>query len=187
MHNHSLDNRRCRRCNCRSGQCGCDSPLLTSPIDYSTNCPNPQVCDEFTLTGCVVYNGPDIPDYNIFTGDPLNLVLGKLLTAIVNPSCILQDGSPAPTCEAVALVSVVSVNSTSIKISWPLVTPGLGYIVSWGTIFSGPFTQSSTLSSSTDNYTITGLTPGTAYYIYVTTNCSSTTCDSLIIGISTTL
>lgn len=66
--------------------------------------------------------------------------------------------------------SIVLVTDTSISISWnqPL-TPGVtvtSSVVKWGTS-SGVYTNMASVSGSTLGYSITGLTPGTTYFITV--------------------
>ncbi len=121
--------------------------------------------------------------YNITNGMPLNEVIGKLLIGVIDPDCVLQN--PTPTCEAISAISIVSVTTTTITISWPLVSPAISYVVNWRAGSSGAFTASSSISDTTSQYTITGLVTGTIYQLYITTACSTGACDSLVVSLST--
>ncbi len=184
-HLSNLNNRRCRKCGCGETKCGCSSPLFTAVTDYSTNCADPQPCDEFTLSQCVIYNGPDIPIFGITNGMPLNNIIGKILIGIIDPACVLTDGSPPPTCEAVNYIHVIKVTSTTITIGWNLSIYATGYTVTYEVTGSGSPVSLTPVSSTTSQQVIINLLPGTSYDIHVDTNCSSSTCSSLVIRLST--
>ena len=170
----------CNRCGCKTTSCGCDHPLVTTSGDY---CSGPPRCSEYIETGCILYSGPDILLYNITNGMPLNEVIGKLLLAVVSPGCVLQD--PLPDAEGVCFITVDGVTTTTISISWPLVAPALTYTVYHRVLNTGLFVASSALSSTTSSYTLTGLTTGTVYEIYITAIAATNQCDSLVFEIST--
>lgn len=176
----------CKKCGCTT-PCGCqDTALTTIPLTQdSATCPTPQVCSEFTYSGCIIYNGPEICDINIIPGMTLNQVIQALSLFVSDPDCITTT-SHSP------FVQVVTTTTTTITIGWALVAGAEFYVVSYLDDTQSPavWVDSSQLSATTSQYVITGLECGTIYNIKVSALFDSPDdpppqCDSLIICVTT--
>ena len=82
-------------CNkCKSNRCGCGDSALGIPATFS-NCPtvcppDSEKCTEVFLAQCICWQGPDICELDIKTGDRLDEVLRKLILTISQVSCKLK-------------------------------------------------------------------------------------------------
>lgn len=88
-------------CNkCKQDRCGCADSALNMPPNFSndpTVCPpDSETCSELFLAECICWQGPDICELDVKTGDRLDEVIRKLILAISQVSCAQQgeDGEP---------------------------------------------------------------------------------------------
>lgn len=169
----------CRRCRCSESSCGCsDGPLLTTSLPQtSSTCPTPQVCSEFTYSGCIVYNGPSLVDVNIYPGMDMNQVIQSLMLYISNAGCAVGDGA--------VFINANYVTLTSFNVVWNLMSSAVTYDVHYSVTGSGTWTNITGISPTTANQAVTGLTCGTSYDIYVTVNYTLSSCDSQHIRLTT--
>lgn len=170
----------CRKCN--TIPCGCkDGPLTTIPLyQDSTTCPQPQICSEYTYTGCIIYNGPELTEVNIVPGMNMNEVIQALVLLNTNPACITTD------CPAV-FVNVIKITGTTIDIGWNQLSEAISYTVSYVEESASPgvWTDLAAVLPPTSHLIITGLDCATTYIIKVNTEYSDHTCDSVIIRVTT--
>jgi hypothetical protein len=91
---------------------------------------------------------------------------------------------PTPACPAPRNLAVGTVTSTTAPVSWTSVSTGNTYTVEYGpTGFTPGGTGSTRVPNITGtSYTITGLTPSTAYQAYVTQNCGTANGNSAQTG-----
>lgn len=168
----------CHRCKCDTRACGCqDGPLTTIPLyQDSSTCPNAQVCAEFTYTGCIIYNGPQIVGMEITPGMNFNQVLQALVR--------LDTGSPP--CSTTSLLLLLNtITKTTIDVGWQLISSAVSYTVKYSVTGSGVWTSLTSVSPSTAHLTIPSLACATSYDIRVTVNYATSACDSLTIRVST--
>ncbi len=168
----------CHKCGKQTSACGChDTPLTTAPTDYSSTCPEPQVCSEFTYSGCIIYNGPPIPIMGLVPGMTLNEVLQNIINT---GGCV--STITTPTCLSTTL-SIIKITSTSIDIGWEEVSYATGYIISYD---DGSGAQTISVGPSITHKIITGLDPDTDYDITVSVTCVvGGPCESVLIRVKT--
>ena len=88
--------------------------------------------------------------------------------------------APAPTCPAPGQLSLVSTTTTTANLTWNMGCSSAtnfdfeygptGFVQGTGTLVSN---VSATINAGVGSYTLTGLTPNTAYSIYFRANCGS--------------
>lgn len=173
----------CKRCS--TVPCGCaDGPLITTPLYQDTStCPSPQECAEFVYTGCIIYNGPELTQINIFPGMNLNQVIQTLVLNDIDPSCVTT------TCSA-PLIFVIKITGTTIDLGWSLCpdcSDSAVYTVSYMEEDASPSTwiDLTSVISPTSHQIITGLDCNTVYNLKVSAEYSDHTCESLIIKVTT--
>lgn len=173
---------KCNTCNKHKEECGCTKSLSTSDLcNTLPDCPNPEKCPETFDAGCVVYMGDTIIDLDIKTGDRMDQVLQKLVLALTNPGCVL----PNSTCNAVLGLATTSISSTIINLKWLVAANAISYSVEYRAISSLTWLINPTLAPTITQDYISGLTPGTEYYIRVNTICSSGNCYSVTLKVKT--
>lgn len=167
----------CRKCN--KNPCGCkDTPLTTAPIDYSSTCPEPQICSEFTYSGCIIYNGPAIPIMGLVPGMTLNQVIQNILNT---GGCV--STLTTPDCLSTTL-TVIKITSTTIDIGWTAVSLATGYDINYN---DGSGVQTISVGPTITHKILTNLTPNTNYDITVDVDCglSPGSCTSVLIRVKT--
>jgi hypothetical protein len=166
---------------CKQTSCGCsDTPLSTVPYSpSSTTCPSPQVCSEYTYSGCIIYDGPEFAEYNIIPGMNMNQVIQALSLITTDINCVTHT-SPAP------LITIVSVTNTTVDISWLAVSDIEDYTFSYSDDSGSTWTDVIVLDTIL-HYKLTGLDPDTEYWFRVGSNTASpeATCWSVPIVITT--
>lgn len=171
----------CNKCKSK-GKCGCADKALTtnSPCAQDTpSCPTGDPCPETFSAACVAYMGNDLPELDIVQGDRLDIILQKLLLTLTNPGCAY----PGNSCLSVIGLATTSITSTTAKLKWLASSTAISYSVEYREITSGTWLINPSTTGLTD--TISGLTPGTEYYVRVNTTCALGTCYSLTIKIKT--
>jgi len=174
---------KCNKCR-KSVPCGCADVALTTVPTYqdSTTCPTPQICAEFTYTGCVIYNGPELTELNISPGMNMNQVIQALVLLNLNPACITT------TCPSV-LLNVIKTTKTTIDIGWLALPSVVTYTFSYLDTTASPevWVDITDISPSAVHYNLTGLTCDTPYEIKITANYADPeeACTSLTILVST--
>lgn len=160
----------CKSCKCDNKLCGCaDKAISTAPpcgqnTDY---CPEPEPCAETFSAGCIVYAGDTIVDSNITQGDRLDVILQKLTIWLTNPACIDNVGN----CFSPLGLKSTFISQNVIKISWE---PSLGasqYYIQYKPASASTWVTSLPVSAATGQYTISGLTANTIYYVRVYASC----------------
>lgn len=101
-------------CNCNNKPCGCEDTKLTSPI--TTYCKNQEPCEEAVFTECVEYNGNDIVDIQINSGERLDETIKKLVLYLTNPTCF----DPTATCQAIKNFEVLGITSSEATVYWDI-------------------------------------------------------------------
>lgn len=180
----------CKSCKCEEKLCGCaDKAIPVSPpcgqdVDY---CPEPEPCGEVFSTSCIVYTGNDIVDTNINQGDRLDVILQKLSIWLTNPACIDNVGN----CFSPLGLRTTFISQTIIKISWD---PGSGasqYYVQYKPASALTWTTFLPVASTVEEYTISGLTANTEYYVRVYSSCppvppnAGQICNSVTLSVTT--
>lgn len=163
----------CYNCNkCKSAPCGCEDKGLTTPPACAQNtvdCPNPEPCAETFSDCCIIHNNDSyvyITDANDLTfsvleGERLCDTLQKLIATIYG-SCDFDLPY------IYGLKSTV-VTSSTINVVWTPITSVDYYTVYYSTVATISWSNSGPINPSTSpTHTITGLTPNTPYYVYVT-------------------
>lgn len=178
----------CGKCNnCKNklpcSVCG-DTPYSTpsSCTSGTTDCPNPDPCAETFSDACIVHTGDEIVDTGIATGDRLDVILQRLSLFVTNPGCI----TPGSTCLSVLGLKSTYITSNTIKLSWLPSSTATGYTVEYKPSSSSSWTLNPSIGlpdSPTDS--IGGLTSGTDYDIRVSSTCSSGSCYSVTIKVTT--
>lgn len=171
----------CRRCGQRV--CGCsDTPYTTAtiPLDFSY-CPQVPACSEYTYTGCILYNGPELPALGILPGMTLNEVIQRQIIYSVNPTCV----DPDYPCQAVTNLQVLATSGSSVSLIWTPVQSDNSYILYYKVTGTGFYSSIYLPSSATNSYILSGLLAGTNYDIYLAADCSPGTCLSVVIRVST--
>lgn len=166
---------------CKTKPCGCNDAGLTTNPAYAADCPNPEACAETFSGECIVYTGDTIIDYDtnlpyVSYGDRFNEIVQMLILLNTNPTCV---GSAAT-----GLMST-AITTTSISVKWNAVACATGYTVQYSNDGGLSWASISTVPPVT-SLVISALTPGTEYYIRVSTACPITgSCYSLTIVVTT--
>lgn len=168
-------------------KCTCSDNALSIPASYSndpTVCPpNSEPCSEVFDMACICYNGPDIVELNIQTGDRLDDVLIKLVSSITNPSC--SSFSDPSLCQSALNITFTNITSTSFDISWDQVAAATAYAVEFKVATDLTWTSTVPIAPPVGSATIIGLTADTVYDVRVATTCAADTCYSLNFRIKT--
>lgn len=166
-------------CGC-SKPCGCGDYSLTTNTGCQTNtCANPEKCSETFSSDCAIYMGDTIANLNIYKGDRLTTVVQKLLQAIVNPGCAF----PTSPCVGATGFGSTAVTSSTISLAWDAVLGATSYFVEYK-LTSSPTWVANPTTTSLSNV-IGGLSPNSDYHVRVNSTCSSGTCNSLVLTITT--
>ena len=149
----------------------------------STTCPAPQICSEFVYTGCIIYNGPELTQINIFPGMDMNQIIQTLVINDIDPACVTTPCS-AP------LISVIKITGTTIDIGWSLCpdcSDSAIYTLSYMVEDASPsiWIDLTSVIAPTAHLIITNLDCNTIYLIKVSAEYSDHTCESLIIRVTT--
>mgnify|MGYP006266605431 CR=1 FL=1 len=130
-----------------------DCHILDNPL-----CPPAPICDDFYLSECVIYNGPDIPCLNIFDGMSVNDILQDLLGQLTQ-YCTTSTTSTSTTSTTTTSTSTTTTTSTSTT-----TTTTINCTVSDGTITPlEKFTMFAT--SISDIYFRNGLYSSVPFYV----------------------
>lgn len=166
----------CNKCH-KSRPCGCSDTPFTTNYNY-ISCSCPQTCAEYTYTGCIIYDGPELSNLNVIPGMNLNQVIQAIYLYQISPDCITT------TCHS-PFVYINGVTATTVKVAWASVAEAANYTVFYQDVDNPGFVSVGPLSNLTTSLNITGLTCGTTYEIYVQANFSTTDCNSITITAST--
>ena len=86
----------CNKCN--NNRCGCKDGALSMPANFSndpTICPpDSEACTEVFDMSCICWQGPDICELDIKSGDRLDEVIQKLTLTLAQVSCTVPDQGP---------------------------------------------------------------------------------------------
>ncbi|MEC4049151.1 T9SS type A sorting domain-containing protein [Flavobacterium sp. SUN046] len=144
---------------------------------YNGNSINaPQIPSNITSTGGAFW-GTTIP--GPFTSTSPD---GCLTFKFISDSSITKLGwvanvqcSPSPSCQIPYSLHITNINYTEAIINWTAISPSTQWEVIIQSATAAPPTASSTGTlTSNSSYNLTGLTPNTAYAVYVRTICSTT-------------
>ena len=80
----------------------------------------------------------------------------------------------SPTCLSPINVAANNISATSATITFTAPSAGIGYTIIYGPQYFNPTNSGTSVSTTATNYTITGLTPGNGYDVYVVARCSAT-------------
>jgi hypothetical protein len=163
----------CYNCNkCKSAPCGCEDKGLTTPPACAQNtvdCPNPEPCAETFSDCCIIHNNDafvyiteeDELTFSILQGERLCDTLQRLTAALF--------GGCGVSATYVYGLKSTAITSSSINVVWTPVLLADTYTVYYATVAGMSWSNSGPITASTSpTYTITGLTPNTPYYVYVT-------------------
>lgn len=166
----------CKTCGneCGSqGKCGCNDTVLHLPPNCNPpDCPNPELCPETFSDCCIVHNGnsftyvidPTKPDQQLgFTTNQGEKWCDIWQRFIISRNCLSEFQAPYG-------FKANTVTSTTINVSWYQVPDLEGYEIQFiaEADYPGAFTVAGTvLNNTTPNFTLTGLTPNTTYYVLV--------------------
>lgn len=157
----------CNKCGTQ-GKCGCnDSVLHLPPSCPAPSCPNPEPCAETFSDCCVIHNGDsytfiegDEPTFTVTQGERLCDVMQRFITYYFCSTSVLP---------LISGLKSNTINSTSINVSWNPVAGASYYEVNVSPVSAVAFTVAGTVTANTTpNFTITGLTPNTSYYVNIT-------------------
>lgn len=158
--------------------CSCeDYAYVTNTPCEGVNCPEPNPCPETFDACCVIYTGPNIVNANIKTGDSMCDVIQKLIiygNSGTTPATCLD---PTNCCASPLGFTITNIGSTSVDISWDLSTcPTVpGYSIEYKLSYAPSWTVAGTVGATVNTYTLSGLTPGSNYYIRISTTCETET------------
>lgn len=173
---------------CKNDKCGgCADKPIGIPPNFSndpTICPpDSETCSEVFDMTCICYQGPDIVELDIQSGDRLDEILQKLIIASLNPGCATFDD---PTlCESPLNLTITNLTDTSLGISWDTVPAAVTYTVEFKVATDVSWLLQPAITAPTVSDTIVGLTPDTIYDIRVYAACAGGGCYSLNIRIKT--
>lgn len=151
---------------CNNKNCGCQDTGLTTPAPCSApSCPNPEPCAETFSDCCIIHNG-DSYVYIGKGGEPGFTVLQGERLCDIWQRFIAFDACPG---DAPYGLKSKLITSTTINVAWTPLPSAVSYDVYISEISPIAFTNVGTvLQNTTPNFTITGLTPATSYYVNVT-------------------
>ncbi len=160
----------CPTCKCTKAPCGCEDQALTtgSPCVAPT-CPNPEPCAETWSDCCVIHNGDsytyipkgltEAPTFDILQGERMCDTWQRFLA--------YYECSPTAVPAPYGLKSK-SITSTTINVAWTPVSAATSYEVWYSLTGTISWVSAGTVNqNTTPNFTITGLTPNTTYYVHV--------------------
>lgn len=87
-----------------------------------------------------------------------------VVTSVNGPESAYSNEATVKPIPNFSITSVTAVNTSTLDIVWPAVTGATAYDLKWGTA-TGNYTT--TVSGVTSTYSLTGLSPGTTYYIVI--------------------
>lgn len=165
--------------------CGCNKPCGCGENVYSQNstcsgypsCDYPELCSETHDGACVVYTGEEIVNLTVPKGARLNEIVQRLVGAITNPGCNYPD-SP---CKS-PIVTVKKVTNNKVDLVWGT-TGATSYQVEYRHISAVNWTLNTAISGLSDS--IGGLGPDSTYLVRVRSGCSSGSCYSVTLSITT--
>jgi hypothetical protein len=155
------------------------SEKVVTVLPAAPPCPQPE-CVEYYSMSCVAYTGAEIPYLNIKYGDRMDVVVQKLIQAVVNPSCI--DNS-LNECKSVFGIRVGTITSTTIEVFWESPFTTGTYEVQFKKTIDTAWVALPTTSELND--TIPDLDPGTDYNIRIRSVCNESECLSIDIILKT--
>lgn len=180
----------CNKCG-ESGKCGCNDTVLHIPLSCPTPvCDNYNDCPETFSDCCVVHSGdtftyfddpgkPATAGFTTYKGEKWCDVWQRF---IISQYCTAEFQAPYG-------FKANTVTSTTINVSWYQVPDLEGYEVQFAPVTNpqAAFTVAGTvLNNTTPNFTLTGLTPNTAYYVLVRSYAADVfSCPSVTLIITT--
>ena len=150
-------------------------------VGYLTN-----PSDATSFVGVQTFTTTSTTAYDLFTAvlgtaPGANQVLAFRHTGVPGNSVLIDDVSwePIPSCAEATSLTLTSLTVTSATISWtaPASAPAAGYEYVYDITNTAPTDATSPSGSTAAGLTtvsLSGLTPGTQYYFWVRSNCSST-------------
>jgi hypothetical protein len=111
-------------------------------------------------------------DYPTATGSALPT--GHNIRSKVLPQAGRTYGFFSPTCFSPTNVAVSNITSTSATVTFTTPSSGTGNVIVYGPQLFDPTASGTTVTTTGTSYTLTGLTPGNGYDVYVVTRCSAT-------------
>jgi hypothetical protein len=143
--------------------------LTTGSPCGTTLCPNPEPCAETWSDCCVIHNGDSFSTAGLNKqGAPFVINQGDRLCDIMQRffvyyNCGDDTGLPIP----YGLKSG-AITTTTINFSWAALTGASYYEVQVAPVSTGLFNVVGTVTANTTpNFTVTGLTPNTSYYLNI--------------------
>ena len=154
---------------CNNKNCGCQDTGLTTPaLCSSPACPNPEPCPETFSDCCVIHNSDTYTYLTKEVTSPFTVYQGERLCDTLQ-RFIAYTYCQSTVLEAPYGFKSNSITATTINVSWTPLTGASYYEVYYvvvnplGTdVLAGTVT-----ANTTPNFTITGLTANTQYYVYV--------------------
>lgn len=180
----SCKNKKCKKQSCN----GCTDLSVSVPTRYSNDpglCPKPNPCSEQFPMECICYDGPDIVELNIKSGDKLDLVLKKIIMAISNPGC--SNFSDDTACQGTVGIIVSDITPTTFNLYWNSVPAATSYIIEYRVSGDIVWLTTTPVIAPTVSAMVTGVLPDTVYEVRIQTVCSGSTCYSLTIKLKTNL
>ena len=173
-------------CNCKKTPCGCENAIsVAPPCSVGTNaCPNPEPCAETWSDCCVVHNGDTFTYISADQTVPADAnAEGPIPVPVRTGFTTFQGERWCDTwqrfivyyeCRGDSLtpygLKSNTITTTTINISWYAVTNATDYEIWVAPVSTSVFSLAgSIVANTTPNYTITGLSPNTSYYVYVRT------------------
>jgi hypothetical protein len=116
-------------------------------------------------------------DYPAPTGNFVST--GHNIRSTVRPTAGRTYRLLSPTCLSPINVAVSAITPTSATVTFTAPTAGSAYLIVYGPQYFNPTNSGTVVSTTATSYTITGLTPGNGYDVYVVTRCSATSLSFL--------
>lgn len=111
-------------------------------------------------------------DYPVATGN--DLPTGHNIRSTVLPGAGRTYRFLSPTCLSPINLIASNITTTSATITFTGPSNSAGYLLAYGTPFFDPSTSGTIVQTTATSYTLTGLTPGNGYGVYVVSVCSAT-------------
>lgn len=171
----------CKKCN--KDNCSCEGPIHVPPtFNCVKECKPKDKCVDLFPMQCVCYQGPDILELDIKSGDKLDEIIQKLILKDYNANCSNFEDSSA--CLSVLNLTVYNLTETSIALSWDPTSNANSYIVEYRKVGSTTWNLSPSIIAPTA-IELYNLEKDTVYEFRVNAICTSSTCYSLTIRVKT--